>query len=474
MLNSAIRSVRAARFAYPTEPLRPTVVSQIPGPKSIKLLSDLETMTQDYRTVTENQVRFFVDYGKSIGNYVADADGNLLLDTHAQGGSLALGYNHPALIGAFESDKFFANVNQRAAVGLNPPVEMVAHVKSALVPMAPKGMTEIFHGCGCGSGSNENAMKAAFLWHHIQEKGLDYTPEELETCMLNQPPGSPDLAFVSFTNSYHGRTLGGLSCSNCPTALKTKLPTFKWPVAPFPKLNYPLEAFEHKNRAEESRCLEATRAILTAPNSRVAGLIIEAVQVPGGMYYASPRFYQELGKLCNETKTVFIMDEINSGCGVTGEMWAHQHFKASPDIMTFANRTQTSGYFTKPEFRPSQPYMLYNTWMGDPLRCQQLYEIMQVVDRSKLVAQANKIGHYIRRQLTDLQNRYGKISQIRGLGLLNAFDLPDPVKFSKDLMARGVYVNVCNEKSITLSPSLTFDVQHADVFLNTAEQVLKS
>jgi 4-aminobutyrate aminotransferase/(S)-3-amino-2-methylpropionate transaminase len=377
------------------------------------------------------------------------------------------------MVNAFKSDKYFGNLNQRAAAALNPPIEFVSQVQRVLLPVAPKGLTEVFNSCGCGSGSNENAMKAAFLWHHTQKKGLDYTPEELATCMINKAPGSPDLAFMSFSNSYHGRSLGGLSCSNCPTTWKTELPTFKWPVAPFPKLQYPLEDYVKENAAEEAKCLAAARAILTDPKSKVAGVIIEAVQVPGGVYYASPSFYRQLAQLCKESVTALIVDEVNSGCGVTGKMWAHEHYDITPDIVTFANRTQTSGFFSKPEFRPSQAYMLYNTWMGDPLRLQQLGEIMKVVNKNSLLPQAGNVGEYLRKHLAQLQNKHGKISQIRGLGLLTAFDHPEPWKFCKDLLAQGVFVNVVNDTSVALSPSLTFDASHADIFLNAAEAALK-
>mmetsp|Transcript_23592 Transcript_23592/g.41817 ORF Transcript_23592/g.41817 Transcript_23592/m.41817 type:complete len:469 (+) Transcript_23592:26-1432(+) len=468
MLNSTIRLARASRYTQPNEPAKPHVVTQVPGPKSIELLSDMQTLTQDYRTV-----RFFVDYAKSVGNYVADADGNLLLDLHAQGGSLALGYNHPALVKAFKSDKFFGNLNQRAAVALNPPVEMNSQVQASLLPIAPKGLTEIFHGCGCGSGSNENAMKAAFIWHHTQHKGVEFTAEEQTSCMLNKAPGSPDLSFVSFSNSYHGRSLGGLSCSNCPTSLKAELPTFNWPVAPFPKLKYPLDVFATENQAEEARCLEETRAILRDPASKAAGLIIEAIQIPGGVYYASPNFYQELAKMCAETKTAFIIDEVNTGAGVTGRHWAHQNFDVTPDIMTFANRTQTSGYYAKPEFRPPLVYMLYNTWMGDPLRLQQFGEIMRIVESDDLLTQAEQVGNHMRKHLLQFQDKYGKISQVRGMGLITAFDHPNPWEFCRDLLAKGVFVNVANDTSVTITPSLSFETKHADLFLQATELALK-
>lgn len=402
---------------------------------------------------------------------MADADGNMLLDTYAQAGSLALGYNHPALQSAFATGEYSYNLCQRAAAALNPPIEFVSLVQQVLLPVAPKGLTEVFNGCGCGSGSNENAMKAAFLWHHSQTKGKEFSAEELATCMLNQPPGSPDLAFMSFSNSYHGRSLGSLSCSNCPTTLKAELPTFKWPVAPFPQLKYPLEAYADANRAEEAKCLEEARAILTS--SKVAGVILEAIQVPGGVYYASPSFYRQLAQLCKESDTAFIVDEVNSGCGVTGKMWAHEHYEVTPDIMTFANRTQTSGFYSKPEFRPSQAYMLYNTWMGDPLRLQQLDEIMKVVRQNSLLDQAASVGSYLRDHLTQLQDKHGKLEQIRGIGLLTAFDLPDPWEFCRRLLRSGVYVNVVNSASVTLSPSLTFDRSHADLFLEAAESALK-
>ena len=195
--------------------------------------------------------------------------------------------------------------------------------------------------------------------------------QEEESVMLNQHPGSPnDMSILSFTNSHHGRTMGALSCTNAANPFNTlDIPRFKWPVAPYPKVKYPLEAHVKENTAEENRCLDETRKLLKDGKPRVVGLMVEPLQGANGNYFASPNFYKGLRALCDEFDIAFLVDEVNSGVGSTGKMWAYEHWgDVQPDIVTFAKKMQVSGYYTTRDFRPKSAYQIFNTWMGDPLR----------------------------------------------------------------------------------------------------------
>ena len=136
----------------------PVIATKQPGPKSKELNQKLNTV-QDLRTV-----HFVTDYEKSSGNYVADADGNVYLDTFMQISSIPLGYNHPKLLEAAKSDLWTRTVVNRPAVGINPSTEYYDTLMNSYMRVAPKGLTQV-QPLSTGSEAIENAFKAAFMFY---------------------------------------------------------------------------------------------------------------------------------------------------------------------------------------------------------------------------------------------------------------------------------------------------------------------
>ena len=129
--------------------------------------------------------------------------------------------------------------------------------------------------------------------------------------------------------------------------------------------------------------------------------------------------------------------------------------------MVYGGKTQVTGFFMKPEFRPPQSYQLLNTWCGDPARMQIFNGISNVIQHQN--------------NLEKIVNSQKKASNLRGKGLHIAFDFQTKQsawEFCKNMLERGVHVNVTNEKTIQLSPALIFDKTHADLFLNATEECL--
>ena len=143
--------------------------------------------------------------------------------------------------------------------------------------------------------------------------------------------------------------------------------------------------------------------------------------------------------------------------------------------MVYGGKTQVTGFFMKPEFRPPQSYQLLNTWCGDPARMQIFNGISNVIQHQNLIEKANSIGKYLMNNLEKIVNSQKKASNLRGKGLHIAFDFQTKQsawEFCKNMLERGVHVNVTNEKTIQLSPALIFDKTHADLFLNATEECL--
>lgn len=309
LTNASSRIISSVRPSSTlTEPSEPKVhTDSIPGPKSLALMKELEKLQ------SIGSVQFFVDFDKSIGNYLCDADGNMLLDIYSQISSIPLGYNHPDLLRTVQDSRNAITLVNRPALGILPPKDFVDKLRSSLMSIAPQGLTEV-QTMACGSCSVENAMKTAFIWHQSRKRdGRDLTPEETESCLMNQPPGAPILSILSFRNGFHGRTLGALSCTHSKYIHKLDVPSFDWPIATYPMYKYPLEDNEQENRRIDDQCLAEVEDLIEKFDKKgkpVAGLIIEPIQGEGGDNRGSNYFFKNLQKIAHKRDVIFICDEV--------------------------------------------------------------------------------------------------------------------------------------------------------------------
>lgn len=176
---------------------------------------------------------------------------------------MPVGYNNPTLLAAAQSPEVISALANRHAIGNFPSQEWADVLRDGLLKVAPKGQDKIFT-AQTGSEANELAYKAAFMLYRRRERGegVGWTQEEIESCLENAKPGSPDLAVLSFKNSFHGRGFGSLSTTRSKAVHKLDIPAFNWPQAPFPAVKYPLEQHAQENAAEEKRCLEAVENLI--------------------------------------------------------------------------------------------------------------------------------------------------------------------------------------------------------------------
>ncbi|WVQ79330.1 4-aminobutyrate aminotransferase [Cryptococcus sp. DSM 104549] len=468
----------------PDEPAGPSVLTEkVPGPKGIAASKEVDTF-QDARThvVVPN-------YEESKGNYLVDADGNVILDVFAQISSIALGYNVPALLELGRSDEFVKAALNRPAIGSFPPVQWAEWLKTGLLTVAPKGLDQLVTTL-CGSSANETAFKCAFMAYRQRERGgadVAFTAEEMDSCMHNHSPGSPQLSVLSFKSGFHGRLFGSLSATRSKAIHKIDIPAFDWPSASFPSLKYPLEENVKENEAEEQRCLDEYEKILidSKSTSPVAAVIIEPILSEGGDKHASPSFFRSLRLIAKKHGAFFIVDEVQTGVGATGTFWAHEKWGLQageePDFVTFSKKMQAAGVFHKKETRPNAPYRNYNTWMGDPIRALQARKMIQLISQHSLVAHTASTGTLLASSLSSIFTSpaaSGKVANFRGQGegTYLAWDMASPQMrdaFLGKMRVAGVQIGGCGEQTVRLRPMLTFGEKHVEVLAGTVEKVLK-
>ncbi|GAB6032634.1 hypothetical protein CHUAL_011513 [Chamberlinius hualienensis] len=471
------RCLTTLKPLVPNEPTEPSIVTnEIPGPSSRKLLKKLDSIQQS------GSVNLFADYEKSLGNYFYDVDGNRYLDIYMQIASIPLGYNHPDLIKAVTDPKNIPAFVNRPSLPVFPPADWPDLLQDTLLAVAPKGLKQV-QTMACGSCSNENAMKAIFFWYMDKKRGgKPPSEEDLQSSVFNKAPGSPDLSMLSFHGGFHGRTLGVLSCTHSKGIHKVDTPAFDWPIAPFPQYKYPLNDHMVENDAEDRRCLSAVRDLIEKYKKLgrpVAGIIIEPILAEGGDLQASNAFFCELRAIAAEKEVAFLCDEVQTGCGATGKMWAHEHWGLTnpPDIVSFGKKMLTGGYYYKDEFRPKQPYRIMNTWLGEPTKVIMLDVLLKVMKRDNLLDVTIEAGNTLLKGLQDASRKYPDLIQnARGSGTFCAIDCPTAGQRDAligKLRLKGVNSGGSGNSTMRFRPALIFQKSHAEQFLDRFESVLK-
>uniref|UniRef100_A0A1A8RVD4 4-aminobutyrate aminotransferase, mitochondrial n=1 Tax=Nothobranchius rachovii TaxID=451742 RepID=A0A1A8RVD4_9TELE len=453
----------------------PLMKTTVPGPRSQELMKQLGEVQN------VGAVNFFCNYDDSRGNYLVDVDGNRMLDLYTQISSIPIGYNHPALLKLMANPNNLSTFVNRPALGILPPENFPDKITESLISVAPSGMTRV-QTMACGSCSNENAFKSMFIWYRNKERGHNSPSEEdLSTCMINQAPGCPDLSILSFMGGFHGRTMGCLATTHSKIIHKLDVPSFDWPIAPFPRLQYPLEEFTRENAQEEARCLEEVEDLIVKWRQKgrpVAGIVIEPIQAEGGDNHASPDFFRKLRGIARKHGCAFHADEVQTGGGSTGKFWAHEHWgmEDPADVVSFSKKLLSGGYFYRDELQADKPYRIFNTWMGDPSKNLFLAEVLNVIRRENLLEEVARSGKALLDGLYDLQAQFpGLLSRARGQGTFCAVDVCDAATRDRILLQtrdKGVILGGCGESSIRFRPALIFRDYHVHLFLNIFSDVL--
>jgi L-lysine 6-transaminase len=253
------------------------------------------------------------------------------------------------------------------------------------------------------------------------------------------------------------------------------VPKFDWPRVVNPKLSFPItpEGLEATIRMEDLAVAQMKRA-LAENKDDVAALIIEPIQGEGGDNHFRPEFFQTLRTLCDENEMMFLVDEVQTGMGLTGRMWGFQTMDVSPDMFSFGKKTQVCGFaandriMDEPDNVFTVSSRINSTWGGnlvDMVRCRRF---LQVLEEERLVENARVVGDFLMQKLHEVAAEFpGRVTGIRGRGLFIAFDLPDGAArgrvLSTWLQKHNVMALASGDRAIRLRPPLTLTKDEAEL-----------
>jgi L-lysine 6-transaminase len=402
-----------------------------------------------------------MDLKRSKGNVLYDALHDVpILDFFSNFASCPIGYAHPKMIEpAFLEKLGWCAVTKPANSDIYTQ-EMAEFVETFARLAVPATHNKHMFFVEGGALANENQMKAAFDWKVRKNFRKGYRREV----------GGK---ILHFEQCFHGRSGYTMSLTNTDPKKVMYFPKFDWPRVVNPKLNFPLtkETLEATVKTE-ARCVAQIERALAENKDEIAALIIEPLQGEGGDNHCRPEFFQKLRQLCDENEMLFMVDEVQTGFGMTGQMWGFQSMGVVPDTFSFGKKTQVCGFASNDRILEEEENVftvssrINSTWGGnlvDMVRCQRYLEI---VAEEKLVENARTTGDFLLGKLGELAAEFpGKMTNVRGRGLFIAFDLPDTGTRGKVLSTwlqkHATMALASGDKAIRLRPPLTLTKDEA-------------
>ena len=365
---------------------------------------------------------FDVNIVKGKGCHVWDEKGNEYLDLYGGHAVISIGHAHPHYVEAVS--------NQVAKLGFysNSVINTLQRdLAEKLGAMCGYDDYQLFL-INSGAEANENALKLASFYNGRTK-------------------------VISFAKAFHGRTSLAVEVTNNP------------------KIIAPINDNGHVTYLPLNDT-EAAKAELSKGD--VCAVIIEGIQGVGGIQVPNAEFMKELRRMCDETNTVLILDEIQSGYGRSGKFFAHQYMGIKPDMITvakgIANGFPMAAVLISPKFTPVYG-QLGTTFGGNHLGCAAAIAVLDVMKKENLIENAAKVGAHLMEELKSFKG----IKELRGLGLMIGMEFEEPIKEirSKLLFEQKVFTGVSGTNVIRLLPPLCLSMAEADEFLERLHKVIK-
>jgi len=385
--------------------------------------------------------------------------------------SSALGMNHPGL----RSDAAFMERLTEAALNKITnsdirTVHMARFLETFERVALPAYLPYAFFIAG-GALAVENALKTAFDWKVRKNFQKGYRREVGHQVL-------------HFDEAFHGRSGYTLSLTNTADLRKIMyFPKFDWPRISNPKITFPLEAHLEEVQAREQLALAQAKHYFHERKDAIACIIIEPIQGEGGDNHFRPAFLQALKDLAVENDTLLIFDEVQSGVGITGSFWAHQALGVEPDIIAFGKKTQVCGILAGHRLDEVEDHVFHvpsrinSTWGGNLVDMIRFDRILEIIEEDDLVSNAAEVGKHLLKRLHGLTETCVSVRNMRGLGLMCAFDLPTREFRDRVLQrcyAEGLVILGCGQRSVRFRSPLTITPEEIDQGIDLLSQSLRA
>ncbi|OGX30766.1 MAG: acetylornithine aminotransferase [Omnitrophica WOR_2 bacterium RIFCSPLOWO2_12_FULL_46_30] len=368
-----------------------------------------------------------VIFVKGKGMKLIDIDGRQYLDFFPGWGVGSLGHCHPKVVSAVRDqiDKLIHLPNNYLST-------QAARLAKELIYWTFPGKVFL---ANSGAEANEAAIKLARAY------------------------GKGRYEIISFENSFHGRTLAALTMTG-----QKKYQEGFWPLPE----GFKIVPFND------------IKAVERALTEKSVAIIIELIQGEGGINVAASDFVLALRKLCDEKKLLLIVDEVQTGLGRTGKMFAYQHFGITPDVMTLAKALggglPIAAMLARREIADClTPGSHASTFGGSPLVCKAALAVFRAIQKEKLLANAKEMGEYLKEKLTNLAAKYSLIKEIRGLGLMLGIQLNIEGKpIVEECLKNGLLINCTQERVLRLMPALNVNKKQVDKAIGILDRALSA
>jgi 4-aminobutyrate aminotransferase len=435
----------------------PKLVCSLPGPKA------RAAVEADHRLISPSYTRSYPLVAKrGRGVRIEDPDGNEFLDFAAGIAVVSTGHCHPEVVAAIQ--KQAAELIHISGTDFyNEALTDLATRLSAVAPM--RGPHRFFYG-NSGAEAIECALKIA-RYHTGRQQ------------------------VISFFGAFHGRTMGALSLTGSKPQQKRRFAPLV-PGVTHVRYPYVYRGCNGSAQEEEAFSLDCARSIeeklfkTTVPPEEVAAIFIEPIQGEGGFVPAPANFLRELRAICDRHGILLVADEVQSGCGRTGQWWAIQDSGVEPDIVCIAKGI-ASGMplgvcMTRAEIMDWAPGSHASTFGGNPVSIAAALATMDILER-EAIANAASVGEFILERVRGWKHSHASVGDVRGRGLMIGIEIvkdkatrEPAVKLRNRIetlaFERGLIVLGCGETSLRLSPPLIVSKEEATVALDILEEAL--
>jgi L-lysine 6-transaminase len=276
-----------------------------------------------------------------------------------------------------------------------------------------------------------------------------------------------------------------MSLTNTDPAKVALFPKFDWPRIPAPQVTFPVADRLEDILAQEEVALAQARAAFDRHPHDIACIIAEPIQAEGGDNHLRPEFLRQLQELAHHHDALFVLDEVQTGAGITGHPWAHQGMGLEPDVIAFGKKLQVCGVMAGRRvaevadnvFKVSS--RINSTWGGNLTDMVRARRILEVIEEQDLITQAKSKGAHLLQRLESLGTDHPTIIRnVRGRGLLCAVDVPDGQ--TRDAIAATMMTDEhvmmlgCGQRTLRFRPSLAVTTAELDLAVDALDRVLTS